>query len=86
MKAISLRGIDDEVAHRLKDEAQRQGTSVNSLILQLVRKGVGLQATVPRRPVYHDLDSLAGTWNAEEASAFLDSISDFEQVDPGLWR
>lgn len=83
MKSISLRGIDDEIAQRLREEAQRQGTSVNALILQFVRKGVGLQA--PRRPVYHDLDVLAGTWSAEEASAFLDSLSDFEQVDRGLW-
>ena len=83
MKSISLRGIDDEIAQRLREEAQRQGTSVNALILQFVRKGVGLQTA--RRPVYHDLDALAGTWSVEEASAFLDSLSDFEQVDRGLW-
>jgi plasmid stability protein len=85
MKSISLRGIDDEIAQRLREEAQRQGTSVNALILQFVRKGVGFQTTAPRRPVYHDLDALADTWSAEEASAFLDSLSDFEQVDRGLW-
>jgi hypothetical protein len=39
-----------------------------------------------RRRVYHDLDALAGTWTAEEASEFLKALADFEQVDQELWR
>ncbi len=41
MKGISLRGIDDEIAQRLREEARRQGASVNALILQFVRNGGG---------------------------------------------
>ncbi|MBI4639366.1 MAG: hypothetical protein HY731_01660 [Candidatus Tectomicrobia bacterium] len=36
--------------------------------------------------VYHDLDSLAGTWSDEQASEFLNAIADFEQVDEKLWQ
>jgi len=36
-------------------------------------------------PTYHDLDALAGTWNEAEATAFLQAIADFKQVDQALW-
>jgi len=39
-----------------------------------------------RRPPYHDLDSLAGTWSEEDAAEFASATSDFEQVDQQLWR
>ncbi|MCB1799926.1 MAG: ribbon-helix-helix protein, CopG family, partial [Gammaproteobacteria bacterium] len=39
MRAISLRGVDEEIARKLKAEAAQRGTSVNALILQLIRAG-----------------------------------------------
>lgn len=86
MPNVSLRGVDEKTAKRLKAEARRRGISVNALILQLVRQGVGLEKPEPPRGAYDDLDALAGTWNEEETSAFLRSLSDFEQVDEALWR
>ncbi len=56
---------------RLKEEADHRRVGMNALILQLVRKGVGLRAEGPRRPLHHDLDHLAGTWSPEEADGFL---------------
>lgn len=88
MANISLRGIDEETASRLKEEAKRRRVSVNALILNLIKHGVevGSRTRRRRRRVYHDLDALAGTWTAKEASEFLKAIADFEQVDPELWR
>ena len=39
MANISLRGLDESTALRLKDEARRRGLSVNALVLQLIRQG-----------------------------------------------
>ena len=86
MANISLRGIDEETASRLKEEAKRRRVSVNALILNLIKSGVEAGSRMRRRRMYHDLDALAGTWTAEEASEFLKSLADFEKDDPELWR
>lgn len=86
MKNISLRGIDARTAARLKEQARQTGVSVNTLILQLIRRGTGLESKSPRRPVYCDLDALAGTWSAKECAAFSKATADFEQVDKDIWR
>lgn len=86
MANLSLRGIDEKTAARLKSEARRRGLSVNALVLQLIRQGVGLKAPETQRVVHHDLDALAGTWDEKDAAAFLEAVSDFEQVDKALWR
>lgn len=86
MANISLRNVDEETTSRLKEEANRQGVSVNTLILHLIRQGLGLKARAPRRRVYHDLDHLAGTWSDEEAAEFMNSEADFETVDEELWQ
>jgi hypothetical protein len=36
--------------------------------------------------IYHDLDSLAGTWTNGETQEFLTAIADFNQVDEKLWQ
>jgi len=86
MKTMSLRGIEPEVAERLESEARRRGVSINAHVLQLLRQGVGLAVPGKRRPVYRDLDQLAGTWSDQEASDFEKSLSAFEQIDEELWR
>lgn len=85
MANISLRGLDEETAVRLKEEAKRRRISVNALLLDLVKHGVEAGSR-GRRRVYRDLDPLAGTWTAREAAQFLEAVSDFEQVDQELWR
>lgn len=83
MKNLSLRGLDDETARLLKVEARRAKKSVNALVIDFVRRGVGVAPG--RRTVYHDLDSLAGTWSRAESGRFLRTLSDFEKVDRDLW-
>lgn len=85
MSSMSLRGIDEETKRRLKEEAARQGVSLNTLILRYIRHGVGLTET-DRRVLHHDLDALAGTWSEEEAEAFRQAVQVFEAPDVELWR
>ncbi len=86
MANISLRGIDEETAARLKEEAKRRRVSVNALILDLIKIGVEAGSRLRRRRIYHDLDALAGTWTAKEAADFLKALADFERVDREHWR
>lgn len=85
MPEITLPEVDEETVSRLTEEARRQGLSMSTLVLRIINKAIGTKED-RRRRVYTDLDHLAGTWNEEETSAFLKSVSDFEKVDDQLWR
>lgn len=83
MPILTLRGMDDRLATALRDEAHRRKTSMNALVLELVRQGLGLSE---RRSQNHDLDGLAGTWSGAEVAEFAEAIIDLEQIDDALWR
>jgi len=80
MAAISVRGLDDGQLEALKEQARRQGISLNRLVLER------LSGQANRGGHTHDdLDALAGTWSAQEAQDFEAAIAPLEQVDPELW-
>ena len=85
MTNIHLRNIDSQLIKLLKLEASRNEVSMNTLILILLRRSVGLSRE-RITPVYHDLDKLAGTWSKQQTKEFLDNTSPFEQIDKELWK
>lgn len=85
-KSITIHDVDDATVNWLVEEAKRQGTSVEQVAGQLLRRALEGERSESALSTYHDLDALAGTWSEEEAAAFLARIADFEQVDPELWR
>jgi hypothetical protein len=80
---FNLRGIPAEVMDLLKREAKRLHTSVNSLVLKMIERGLGVTC---EKPTYHDLDHLAGSWSAADAKAFKENTQPFEQIDKDLWE
>jgi len=42
MAALTLRGLDEATASRLKEEARKRGVSVNALLRTMVEEGLGL--------------------------------------------
>ncbi len=85
MPVMTLRGLNEEEARRLREEARREGISLNALLLRLIREAAGL-AQRPWRVRHHDLDALAGTWTDEDADAFLAAIEEAERIDPDMWK
>ena len=83
---ITIHNLDDATAEWISREAQRRGISIESLVLDLIRKGISIDRESSQMQTCHDLDSLAGTWSEEEEREFLNAIADFEQVDEKLWR
>ena len=81
---FNLRGISPETMATLKQEAEKEHTSVNSLILNLIENSMGLIHEVKRHQ-YHDLDKLAGTWSIKDANEFEKNIKDFEKIDKDIW-
>ncbi|GAB4249700.1 MAG: hypothetical protein Kow00129_10520 [Thermoleophilia bacterium] len=86
MGAISVRGIDKDLSAALKEEAKRRNTSVNGLVVDILRRELGLAGGQGRRPRHHDLDHLAGSWSTQEAEEFREATAPFEEVDEALWR
>lgn len=85
MSTITLRGIDPQLAQALKERARQENSSVNALLLSIVKESLGLEKK-QRRKQYSDLDHLAGTWSAQEAAEFEQAIGSFETVDENLWQ
>ena len=61
MKAITIRGIDPELDKKLKLISSNQGKSINRLILEMIRKSLGLEKTKKYTKEYDDLDDLFGS-------------------------
>ena len=85
MSALTIRGLDEATAERLKREAESRGASVNTVVKDLLRQGLGLDRPSPRRR-YADLDALAGTWSDKDVADFERAVEPFGEVEPELWR
>jgi plasmid stability protein len=85
MTTMTLRGIDDEVSAALKETARREDASVNTVMLRILKESLGIEKK-KRSTVYHDLDHLAGTWNAQESAEFECATAAFEKVDEDMWK
>jgi len=86
MKSISIRGVDDRLAALLKQEATTTKKSVNQLILETLRKHVGLVKEKRFTQEYNDLDVLFGKWSEEEFKRIQNKIDAERQVDEELWK
>jgi hypothetical protein len=81
MNQLSLRGLSEAQMANLKQEARRQGISVNRLVLQRIGSAEPGCSAAGEDPLLH----LVGTWSQEEADAFATAIAPLEQVDADLW-
>jgi plasmid stability protein len=81
MATMSIRGLEPKVLARLKRQAAREGSSLNSLVLRLVQGDVSARARGKAPQAYDDLDALAGTWSAQQARQFDLATAPFSEVD-----
>lgn len=80
---FNLRGIEPCLMIALKQKASQQNISVNVLILKIIKSAVGHNRGITR-PVYNDLDKLAGTWSNNQANAFTKHTEPLEDIDGDL--
>lgn len=77
-----IRGVDDELAERIKAYAREQGLTLNEAMLRLLRRATGLDDGGEQAPLQQDIAALSGTFSSEETRAFREALSAFEAVDP----
>jgi hypothetical protein len=83
MKALTVRNVDPQLAKALARETKRRGSSLNQTMLDVLRRGLGIDGVTPRT---NGLEKLAGTWTAEEFAEFESNVQMFDAIDPELWR
>jgi plasmid stability protein len=86
MGSISIRGVDEQLASLLKQQAVTAHKSVNQFILETLRKHVGLDKEKKFTQEYHDLDQIFGTWTEDEFQKIQGKIDAERQVDTELWK
>jgi len=86
MATMSIRGLDEKALARLRRRAQREGASLNSLVVRLLQSEHGKSAKHSIVQKFDDLDALAGTWSNQQARAFENNTAAFSEVDPTLWK
>ena len=86
MKAVTIRGVEPEVAEKLKSKATQEGKSINQLILEIIKAGLGLKKVKQYSREYDDLDGLFGSWTEEEYKEIKTKIDQSRRIDEELWQ
>ena len=79
---LTVRNLPADVSAELERERKRRGTSLNSTVVNVLRRGLGLG--LARRS--NGLARFAGTWNEDEFAEFEKTTNEFEHIDEERWR
>jgi len=82
MKTLTIRKVPRRLADALDRERRKQDASLNSTVLDLLSRSLGVSEDAPRR---NGLAALAGTWTAEDQREFDAALAPFEIVDDDMW-
>lgn len=86
MVALSIRGVDEQLSALLKQRAKASQKSVNQLVLETLRRHLGLEKEKRFTREYNDLDGLFGKWSTKEFDQIQGKIDDETQIDEELWK
>jgi hypothetical protein len=85
MSQITIRGLDNEVEKRIRNEAKQKGKSLSKVVLDMLYEHTGRKKE-KQSPRGDSLRNLAGGWSRKEADRFLESIKSCEQIDKDMWK
>ncbi len=86
MKAITIRGIDNDISEKLKESAKEEGKSVNRYLLELIDRNIDGEKKKKYSKKYKDLDHLFGKWSEDEFLKIQNSIENQRDIDQELWQ
>jgi plasmid stability protein len=86
MKVITLRNIPPDVARELAARAQERGTSASRTILKILEEFFRSSSNGQPDRLHHDLDELAGSWSAEQAAAFDETLREQRAIEFDAWK
>ena len=86
LKNMTLRGLDPQLAAKLREAAEQEGKSVNQTVLDALRKQFGLGRSRRFTEVHRDLDHLFGRWDEDEFARIQQKIDSERRIDSELWQ
>ena len=86
LKSMTLRGLDSQLAAKLREVAEREGKSVNQTVLDALRKQFGLDKARRFTEAHRDLDYLFGRWDEDEFMQIQQKIDSEQRIDSELWQ
>ena len=86
MKAITVRGIPEDIEKMVRKEAEKKRVSKSKALISILERGAGIRSERRGKTLYHDLDHLSGVWTKEEARAFEKNLALQRNVDEELWK
>ncbi|MBW1927142.1 MAG: toxin-antitoxin system HicB family antitoxin [Deltaproteobacteria bacterium] len=85
MKTITVRRIEPSLAKKLKQVANKEGKSVNQLVIETIKQYLGMKKEKRFTVVYHDMDHIFGRWSEEEFEQIQGKIDSERKVEKELW-
>lgn len=83
VKHLTVRNIPQDLAVALDAEKQRRNSSLNQIVIDLLKQSLGVDSHQRRS---NGLGRLAGQWTAEEHEAFERAIAPMaNQIDAEIW-
>lgn len=83
---VMVRGLDSELARRIRKLAEDEGLSLNKAALRLLTKGAGLERAEDDDTIGDDLDHLLGTWSDAQTEEFSEALKGLSEIDPEMWE
>jgi nucleoside-triphosphatase len=84
MKIITIKGIDDALAEKLKVKAEGEGKNVNQFILDKLKEICNPEKEKKFTREYHDMDHLFGRWSKKEFMRIQGKIDAERKIDAEL--
>lgn len=84
MKSITIHGLSDELDQLIREKANKQNTSLNKTIKQLLEDSLGINKE-KRTDHRKDFKDLCGVWTRQDVKEFEAATREFNQVDQRDW-
>ena len=85
MKSITIHGIDDYLADRIKTRAASEGLSVNKTIKKLLEMSLGMKPK-PEKSNVDDFIEFSGLWSESDLKEFEEHSAGVRAIDPEDWQ
>jgi hypothetical protein len=87
MNLLTISVSDSKLNACIRRLATREGISLNSAALKLLRKGATLTEIEGKKDsVGNSLDHFIGTWTKEQADELDAALEEFEAIDESMWK
>ena len=87
MKALLLRGLEEELLNEIKKKAKKESLSMNKYIVLLLEENLGFAKKHKKGIVkYDDLKNLFGKWGSKEYRTFSENVKNQRIIDEELWK